>query len=319
MKLSTPVPVKLQDPKIDHNSRIFLLGSCFVENIGEQLDYYKFQNIRNPFGILYHPLILEQFILRAENGFTYAENDIFFHNERWHSFVAHSVLSDPDKDRLLNRLNKQSIQSLEYLKQATHIILTLGTSWVYKTCESNEAVANCHKLPQNNFIKELTPVEEIERSLLSLISSLKRINSRAQIIFTISPVRHLKDGVVENQQSKAHLISALHKVLNRPEGAGAYFPSYEIMIDELRDYRFYAEDMIHPNATAIKFIWNKFITAWCAEKTEITLKDIDQIQRGLSHRPFNKNSFAHQAFLEDLNKKSKLLISQFPHIKFDQA
>ncbi|QED37574.1 GSCFA domain-containing protein [Antarcticibacterium arcticum] len=319
MKLTTPVPVKPQDPKIDHNSKIFLLGSCFVENIGEQLDYYKFQNFRNPFGILYHPLILEQFILRAEKGFAYTEEDIFFHNERWHSFAAHSVLSDPEKDRFLNRLNEQSLKSLEFLKYATHIILTLGTSWVYKTRESNEAVANCHKLPQHNFHKEITSVEELESSLQSLISSLKRLNGSAQIIFTISPVRHLKDGVVENQQSKAHLISALHQVLNIPEAPAVYFPSYEIMIDELRDYRFYAEDMLHPNATAIRFIWYKFITAWCTEETVNILKEIEQIQRGLSHRPFNKNSLAHQNFLSDLKNKIELLISQFPHINFKEA
>lgn len=318
MKLSTPVPIQPQDPKIDHNSKIFLLGSCFVENIGEQFDYYKFQNLRNPFGILYHPLALEQFIHRVVKGYIYTADDVFFHNERWHSFSAHSVLSDPDKEKLINKLNERSLETYEFLKTATHIIITLGTSWVYKTREKDEAVANCHKLPQHNFHKEITPVEKLENSLLSLISSLKHLNGSAQIIFTISPVRHFKDGVVENQQSKAHLISVLHQVLKKNKTT-SYFPSYEIMMDELRDYRFYEEDMLHPNALAIKFIWKKFMVAWCSESTGFILKEIEQIQRGLAHRPFNKTSGAHLNFVADLKKKIRLIISQFPHMNFNQS
>lgn len=316
MKLSTPVPVYPQDPKIDHHSRVFLMGSCFVENIGEKLDYYKFQNLRNPFGILYHPLALENFLLRTVNAYEYTETDVFYYNERWHSFAAHSVLSDPSREKLVANLNAQSQQSLEFLKKATHIIITLGTSWVYRSRESKETVANCHKLPQSNFTKEITSVEEIERSLVSIISILRSINPEVQMIFTISPVRHLKDGVVENQQSKAHLITALHKVLNDSEYKNAYFPAYEIMMDELRDYRFYAEDMLHPNATAIQFIWNKFTNAWCSENTLNTITEIEQIQKGLSHRPFNESSDSHREFLRKLNVKIQNLNSQFPHIDF---
>ena len=316
MKLSTPVPVHPQDLKIDHHSKVFLMGSCFVENIGEKLDYYKFQNLRNPFGILYHPLALENFLLRTVKAYEYTETDVFYYNERWHSFEAHSVLSDPSREKLVANLNAQSQQSLEFLKKATHIIITLGTSWVYRNRESKETVANCHKLPQSNFTKEITSVEEIERSLLSLISTLRRINPEVQMIFTISPVRHLKDGVVENQQSKAHLITALHKVLNDSEYKNAYFPAYEIMMDELRDYRFYAEDMLHPNATAIQFIWNKFTTVWCSENALNIITEIEQIQKGLSHRPFNESSDSHREFLRKLNVKIQNLNSQFPHIDF---
>ena len=316
MKLSTPVPVNPQDPKIDHHSKVFLMGSCFVENIGEKLDYYKFQNLRNPFGILYHPLALEKFLLRTEEGYEYTDDDVFFHNERWHCFAAHSVLSNTVKEKLIDDLNQRSRQSFDFLKTSTHIILTLGTSWVYRSKETEETVANCHKLLQNNFSKELTPVEEIERSLISAISSIKNINPEAQIIFTISPVRHLKDGVIENQQSKAHLISAVHKILKEAKWKASYFPAYEIMMDELRDYRFYAEDMLHPNATAIQFIWNKFTTAWCSENSLLIITEIEQIQRGLSHRPFNESSDAHQGFLRKLEVKIQILNSQFPHIDF---
>jgi len=316
MKLSTPVPVHTQDLKIDHHSKVFLMGSCFVENIGEKLDYYKFQNLRNPFGIIYHPLALENFLLRTVKAYEYTETDVFYYNERWHSFAAHSVLSDPSRENLVANLNTQSQQSLEFLKKATHIIITLGTSWVYRNRESKETVANCHKLPQSNFTKEITSVEEIERSLVSIISILRSINPEVQMIFTISPVRHLKDGVIENQQSKAHLITSLHKVLNDSEYKTAYFPAYEIMMDELRDYRFYAEDMLHPNATAIQFIWNKFTTSWCSENALNTNTEIEQIQKGLSHRPFNESSDSHREFLIKLNVKIQSLNSQFPHIDF---
>lgn len=319
MKLSTPVPVHPQDPKIDHHSKVFLMGSCFVENIGEKLDYYKFQNLRNPFGILYHPHALENFLLRTVKAYEYTDADVFYHNERWHCFAAHSVLSNASRENLINDLNEHSRQSQKFLKTATHIILTLGTSWVYRTKETEEAVANCHKLPQNNFTKEITPVEEIERSLISAISSIRKVNSDVPIIITISPVRHLKDGVVENQQSKAHLISALHKVLKEPKWKTAYFPAYEIMMDELRDYRFYSEDMLHPNATAIQLIWNKFTTAWCSENAMSTIGQIEQIQRGLSHRPFNESSDAHQEFLRNLENKIKSINSQFPHIEFTES
>ena len=316
MKLFTSVPVNPHDPKIDHHSKVFLMGSCFVENIGEKLDYYKFQNLRNPFGILYHPLALENFLLKTLNGYEFTDADVFFHNERWHCFAAHSVLSNASRENLVNDLNEQSRQSLKFLKTATHIILTLGTSWVYRSKETEKTVANCHKLPQNNFTKEIISVDEIERSLVSAISSIRKINPEVQIIFTISPVRHFKDGVVENQQSKAHLISALHKVLKETEWNTSYFPAYEIMMDELRDYRFYAEDMLHPNATAIQFIWIKFTAAWCSEDAMSTITEIEQIQRGLTHRSFNEFSDAHQEFLRKLENKIKSINSQFPHIKF---
>ena len=316
MKLSTPVPVHPQDPKIDHHSKVFLMGSCFVKNIGEKLDYYKFQNLRNPFGILYHPFALENFLQKVVESYEYTEADVFYYNERWHCFAAHSVLSNPDREAFIEDLNKQSQESLQFLQTATNIILTLGTSWVYRNKETREAVANCHKLPQSNFNKEITAVEEIERSLISAISYIKSINPNAHIIFTISPVRHLKDGVVENQLSKAHLITALQTVLRKPAYKTTYFPAYEIMMDELRDYRFYAEDMLHPNSTAIQFIWNKFTTAWCSDNTLSTMAEIEQIQRGFSHRPFNESSDAHRDFLRKLDNKIQTLNSQFPHIEF---
>lgn len=238
MKLLTKIPLKPQQHnQIDYNSNVLLLGSCFVENIGKKLDYFKFQNFQNPFGILFQPLAIECLITNAINEKKYTQDDIFFHNEQWHCYDAHSKLSAASKEDLLLKLNSAVKHTNEQIKQATHIIITLGTSWVYRHIEIDTIVANCHKAPQKKFLKELLSVDDILVSLQSLIALIKSINANVSILFTVSPVRHLKDGFVENTQSKSHLISAIHQVVE-PRMNLFYFPSYEIMMDELRDYRF---------------------------------------------------------------------------------
>src|SRR5690606_34660936 len=235
MKFTTPVNVLQHEPKIDHNSKIFLAGSCFVENIGEKLDYYKLPNLHNPLGILYHPFGLRDFIERTVTGRKFFPEDVFFHNERWHCFEAHSSMSDPHRDDLLQNLNTALTSTREYLKEATHIILTPGTSWIYRRVENDVPVANCHKLPQVNFRKEISQVQEIEEAFNTIVFHIQELNPHAHIIFTISPVRHLKDGLVENQLSKSLLFVALHNLISTHKST-SYFPSYEILIDELRDY-----------------------------------------------------------------------------------
>ena len=315
MKLQTQIPLKQEARNpIDYNSKLLLLGSCFSENIGDKLSYYKFQSHQNPFGILFHPKAIENLMTNAINEKEYSEKDLTFQNERWHCFDAHSSLSAADKNELLNNLNSTISSTKKQLEEATHIVITLGTSWVYRFIETDKIVANCHKIPQKKFLKELLSVDEISESLEAILVLLKSINKNIQILFTVSPVRHLKDGFIENTQSKAHLISAIHNILNG--GYAFYFPSYEIMMDELRDYRFYAEDMIHPNKTAINYIWEKFVASWFSEDTLLTMKDVDVIQKGLSHRPFNENSIQHHQFLKNLEVKKETLKVQFPFINF---
>ncbi|WP_218598169.1 GSCFA domain-containing protein [Polaribacter sp. NJDZ03] len=315
MKLQTQIPLKKETRNaIDYNSKVLLLGSCFSENIGDKLSYYKFQSLQNPFGILFHPKAIENLITNAINEKEYSEKDLTFQNERWHCFDAHSSLSAADKNELLNNLNSTVSSTKKQLEEATHIVITLGTSWVYRFIETDKIVANCHKIPQKKFLKELLSVDEISESLEAILVLLKSINKNIQILFTVSPVRHLKDGFIENTQSKAHLISAIHNILNG--GYAFYFPSYEIMMDELRDYRFYAEDMIHPNKTAINYIWEKFVASWFSEDTLLTMKDVDVIQKGLSHRPFNENSIQHHQFLKNLEVKKETLKVQFTFINF---
>jgi lysophospholipase L1-like esterase len=316
MKLQTKIPLQPQEHnQLDYNSNVLLLGSCFVENIGKKLDYFKFQNLQNPFGILFHQLAIETLITNAINEKEYTEEDIFFHNEQWHCYDAHSKLSASSKEELLNNLNQQIKATNQQINESTHIIITLGTAWVYRHIETDTIVANCHKVPQKKFLKELLSADEISESLESIIALIKSVNIKVSILFTVSPVRHLKDGFVGNTQSKAQLISAIHQVVESRSSI-YYFPSYEIMMDELRDYRFYAEDMIHPNQTAVDYIWDKFRKVWISKSAAKTMDDIDVVQKGINHKPFNANSKAHKLFFQNLEEKKKSLYIQFPYIAF---
>lgn len=315
MKLQTQIPLKKETKNlINYDSNIFLLGSCFSENIGNKLSHFKFQSIQNPFGILFHPKAIETLITNAVNQKVYSSEDVFLQNEVWHSFDVHSSLSSENDKSLLKKINSAISVTNKKLKEASHIIITLGTSWVYRFIETDTIVANCHKIPQKKFLKELLTVDEITKILSTILVLLKSINKNIHITFTVSPIRHLKDGFVENTQSKSNLISAIHTIL--VDTNVSYFPSYEIMMDELRDYRFYAEDMIHPNKTAINYIWEKFVDTRFSEESLPTMKEIEAIQKGILHRPFHEKSEQHQHFLEKIVKRKNKIKSQFPFIKF---
>lgn len=322
MNLQTKIPLKKQSKNlIDYNSSVLLLGSCFSENIGDKLNYFKFSNQQNPLGILFHPKAIETLIFKAVNKKKYLKHDVFFHNEQWHCFDAHSILSNSVKLDLLSNLNTQIELTNTHIKKATHIIITLGTAWVYQFCETGRLVANCHKIPQNQFSKAVLPVADILNALINIEELIYGINTDVNLIFTVSPIRHIKDGYIENMQSKAHLITAIHEFLSNKKGPivnsnSFYFPSYEIMMDELRDYRFYKEDMIHPNTTAIRYIWERFKAVWIDEKALKIMEEVDAIQKGLLHKPFNSKSQAHQIFLQKLEVKKNNLKAQYPHFAF---
>lgn len=314
MEFQTKISLEKQSKnQIDYSSNILLLGSCFSENIGKKLNYFKFQNFQNPFGILFHPKAIETLIANTVEGKVYSEKDTFFQNEQWHCFDTHSKLSNTSKDHLISELNTQINLTRSRLKTASHVVITLGTSWIYRDIKSENIVANCHKLPQKQFSKELLSVNEVTDSLNNILNLIRSINYEASIIFTVSPVRHLKDGFIENSQSKAHLLTAIHQVVKEQS---FYFPSYEIMMDELRDYRFYDEDMIHPNKIAINYIWDKFKDVWVSDSALKIMNAVDSIQKGFQHKPFKPKSEAHQKFLQKLEAKQTQLKLQFPHIIF---
>ena len=316
MNFTTKVPIAKNKYPLDYNSKIMSLGSCFAVNMSDKLDYFKFESNCNPFGIIFNPVSIEKLVYRITQQLFYTEKDIFFHNESWHCYEVHSEISNPDKAAFLKSLNRISKQANQQISNTTHFIITLGTAWVYRNIETNEVVANCHKVPQNYFKKELLSIEEINQSLENSIRLIRAINSKANFIFTVSPVRHIKDGFVENQWSKAHLITAIHNISNGQLSFVNYFPSYEIMMDELRDYRFYAEDLLHPSQIAIDYIWERFFETTISEEWYSTMEEIADIQKGLAHRPFNANSESHRQFLLKLQSKIRDIQNQFSRIKF---
>lgn len=331
MKLQTKVPLTEANNQIGYESQLVLLGSCFVQNIGKKLDYFKFRQLQNPFGILFHPLAIEQLVSGAIREDRYSESDIFQLNGRWHCFDAHSTMIDTSPENLVSNLNLGLEATLNHLKTASHLMITLGTAWAYQHSETGAIVANCHKIPQRAFSKELLSVAHIADSLKRTLKMVRSVNPTLQFLLTVSPVRHLKDGFVENQRSKAHLIAAVHEVLEPPEtetsksshlndeadqAAQSYFPSYEIMMDELRDYRFYKPDMVHPSQLAIDYIWEKFKQIWISEEAYATMEKVDTIQKGLHHRPFNPDSEQHRKFLESLAAQMAIVQKEYPFINF---
>lgn len=314
MKLQTNIPLQPASNPFGYENKLLLLGSCFAENIGEKLRYGKFQAVVNPYGILFHPLAIERVLQDVYNDEDYGEEAIFELEGVWKSFIAHSRLNSLSKGAMIDKLKETQSQLKKALQEASHIFITLGTAWVYQHKETGIAVANCHKVPQKEFVKGLLPIEEIVASLKRQCTIIKQMNPKAQITFTVSPVRHLKDGFVENTRSKAHLISAVHEVCDSEKTN--YFPAYELMMDELRDYRFYASDMLHPSQQAIDYIWEKFVEVYAFAKAKKTLKEVVVIQQGLAHRPFNSESKLHREFLGKLENRAAILKQKYLHITF---
>ena len=313
MNFRTPITIPKSKYPIDYYSKVISIGSCFAENISVKLEEHKFQYYSNPFGILFQPDAIENILIRAIELRLFTEGDLFFENELWHCFEVHSDLNNPDKDDMLINLNGILTYLNGQLKLCSHLILTLGSAWTYRFSHTQKRVANCHKIPQSNFTKELESVDEIAVSLNNIQAKLIKFNPEIKFIFTVSPVRHLKDGFIENQLSKSQLISALHSsIIHFP--FSIYFPSYEIMIDDLRDYRFYAEDMLHPNQTAIQYIWEYFVAAHISHHAYPIMDELVSIQKGLNHRPFNPNTEQHQLFVRKLHERIEQLQEKYPFL-----
>ena len=245
----------------------------------------------------------------------YSEEEVFQLNDQWHCYDAHSDLSRTKAKSIVDALNESLKSTNQQINESTHFIITLGTSWVYRHKKTGRLVANCHKVPQKEFTKELLSVNDIFSSIQNMVDLIRGAGSNAEIICTVSPVRHLKDGFSENLRSKAHLITAVHQASD--DGLCQYFPSYELMMDELRDYRYYDRDMVHPNEIAIDYIWEKFKSVWIDPEAYPVMSEVDQIQKGLKHRPFNPESDQHKQFAKGLNERIIDLQKKYPSMKFD--
>lgn len=308
------IPAKAQNPSISHYSATVMIGSCFVENIKDKLSYCKLPNTCNPFGIIFHPEAIYTLINRIATQHLFTEKDVFFYNEQWHCFEVHSKYSNASKETLLQNLNTALTETYLQLKTASHFIITYGTAWGYQ--KETTIVANCHKVPQKEFKKSLSNLDALETAINSTFQKIKTINPNITIIATISPVRHIKDGIIQNNQSKSHLITALHKVIENTKNAH-YYPAYELVVDCLRDYRFYKNDLVHPNQTAIDFVWEHFLQTWIHDhETNSIIKTITEIQQGYAHKPFNPKGDAHQKFIHVLAQKKERLIKKHPFLEF---
>lgn len=311
------IPSIDKEHQIDYQSKTMTIGSCFAKSLSQKMEFYKFRSQANPFGVMFHPIAIENLLLRAFKFELFEEKDIFFYEDLWHSYEVHSECSMPDKGQMLSSLNQKLREFRDGIASATHIVITLGTAWAYRHSQSNVLVANCHKIPQQEFQKEILSVVDVFESLHRMRNFIRSINAYVRIIFTISPVRHLKDGFVENQRSKALLFTALHEYLqDAKDDLQFYFPAYEVLMDELRDYRFYAEDMVHPSSQAIDFIWEKFKNAYIRESSYELMKEVSSIQSGLAHRPFNPDTEGHKMFMENLNERMKSIQEKVSFIKF---
>ncbi len=315
MKFRTEIKIPKEKNTIDYHSNIVLFGSCFTENLERHFNYFKFKNLSNPYGILFHPKAIEKAIFQCINHKEYKQQDLYFNDDHWLSLDHHTKFSSSDPEKILDQINTKISEAQKALTHASHIMITLGTSWVYRYIKTNELVGNCHKIPQKNFQKELLSIDQIKESLMRIKFLIKEINPESTIIFTVSPVRHIRDGSIENTQSKAHLHTAIQQITNQQQVF--YFPSYEIMMDDLRDYRFYKNDMLHPNETAMEYIWEKFKDVWISEDCCSLMKEVDGIQKSLLHRPFREESEKHREFLHHLKTKIEKLTKRHPHIRFN--
>ena len=299
---------------INHQHSLLLMGSCFTENIGAKLTQHKFTVLENPNGILFNPISICHALKTYAANKKYSNTDLFYANECWNSWQHHSRFSKPDASECLAAINQSQQNAHEFLLQADWLFITLGSAFVYQK-EDGAVVANCHKIHVDTFTKRLLEPDEIKNALQEMQQVLLQLNSKLKIIYTISPVRHLRDGLIENNRSKAVLIQAVHELVNESESF-FYFPAYELVIDDLRDYRFYAEDMVHPNYAATNYVWDKFVGACIDEPTQKLMKSIREIHIAVNHKPFHPGSVQHQIFLNSYLQKVKALRESHPYIDF---
>ncbi len=290
------------------------MGSCFTENVGNRMAALKYNVDINPFGILYNPVSVANGLKILLQKKEFKSEDLINAGGLWHSFYHHGNFSDYDLNITLEAVNSRIRTSSEYLEQAGFLFITFGTSWVYKYKKTGQFVSNCHKIPANEFERTRLSVAEIVDDYLVLIQEIRKINPSVKVVFTVSPVRHWKDGAIENQRSKAVLLLAIDELIRKSGDFCTYFPAYEIVMDELRDYRFYAEDMIHLTDFAVSHIWEKFSESLIdGESREISIR-VNKIVQAMNHKPLHRKSPEYVKFLEQMVLQVNQLIFDFPEI-----
>ena len=317
MEFFLPFQISSFPFKISYTDKILFIGSCFSEEIGNKMTELKFKVLQNPNGILYDPISITDALFSYIENKPFEEENLFELNGLWHSWKHHSSFSGISKKEVLNKIETSQKQAHLFLKEAKILIITFGTAYNYQLKKSFKNVANCHKAPGNLFIKTLLPIEEIKPGLLSAISALQLFNPGLRILFTVSPVKHVKDGLVENNRSKARLIETAHAVSEEKENV-FYFPSYELVTDVLRDYRFYKKDLVHPNESANDYVFEKFSHSFFDTSTQEIMKGIAKPLAAVKHKPFLKESEAHQTFIASQIQNIKEIEKKYPFINLSK-
>ncbi|SFB78295.1 GSCFA family protein [Flexibacter flexilis DSM 6793] len=308
MNFRTTFNIPPADFPIQYAGSLVSLGSCFADLMGQRLSNAKFDMLANPFGTIFNPISLFG-LLQADAHFF--EPYFVEHQGIWYNYQAHSQCAATSREALAQDLGARTEMLQRYLQKSNYLIITLGTAWVYELTAQAQTVANCHKQPTKTFGKRLLGVEEIEGAFVQCYDFLQKINPSLNIILTVSPVRHLKDTLPLNAVSKSVLRLASHYISEKHKKV-SYFPVYELLTDDLRDYRFYAPDMIHPSEVAENYIWEQFTQTYCRPETMTLMQQWHEIRRDLAHRPFLPESAAHQAFLQKLLQKLERIAAHLP-------
>jgi hypothetical protein len=311
------LPIQISEPaeKIRYPQKILLTGSCFTEHIGQQFDDLKFDVLQNPNGILFDPLSVAGSLISWISPVIYKPEDLIFLNELWQSWKHHGIFSGTSQPAVLSNINFAQQSAHAFLKHADWLVITLGSAFSYYLKDQHKAVANCHRAPAGWFTKKLLPVEEMLAVLDEAMHRLFDFNPGLQIIYTISPVRHIRDGVIENNRSKARLIEVAHQLVNKFNRTH-YFPAYELVIDVLRDYRFYDKDLVHPNYMATNFVVENFMNYYVQQESRELAEEIRKIKVSRKHKPLHPDTDAHRRFLEEQYAKTAELAGKYPFIDF---
>ncbi len=313
MKFRTEVNFQESERKIEINDKIFSMGSCFSTEISALLERGQLQTCNNPFGTVFNPFSIDVAVQKIHDASFYTENDLILYDGRYISLDHHTDFDDHYSHKVLEKINTEIEVANTFLQESDLVIITFGTSFIHEFLPKNKLVANCHKIPGTFFEKRLLTTKELEDSIRRTILNLNDIcRKKVQIVFTVSPVRHTKEGMVENNLSKAKLISAVHEVIQEFENT-FYLPVYEVLMDDLRDYRFYKEDMIHPNSQAVNYIFEKFGNAYFSDETMDFVEENFKISQGLNHKTKNESDPKFKEFLEKLNLRIKQQQTKVKH------
>ncbi len=315
MDLQTKITITTSDFSIDYNSKLMMLGSCFAENMGNKFSYYKFDVDVNPCGIVYNPLSVANVLRLMVDGKQFGRENLRKVGEKWVSFYHHGAFSSTDPDECLYRINERLVKATEELRSLDLLVITWGTAWVYKYVRENVIVSNCHKIPSQEFERRRLSVDEIVTEYVAIINCLRKINPGLRILFTVSPIRHWKDGAHGNQLSKATLLLAIEQLQEKLERV-YYFPAYELVLDELRDYRFYAEDMLHVSSFTVDYIWERFLYTFISPDVLGVMNQIARINKGMAHRPFDVFSEDYQRLAKKILAEIVMITRAYPMIDF---